>query len=199
MRHRISNFSIPRYAALILIDVQNDFCPGGALAVPEGDRVVPVLNNYIEMFSKKNLPLFATRDWHPEHTSHFASGGGRWPGHCVQGTKGAEFHPGLKLPEDAVIISKGMDPRSDSYSCFQGYSPDGKDFLTLLREFKIEELYIGGLATDYCVKASILDALKNGFRVKLLADAIRGVDINPGDSDKAIEGMICAGAEYYRL
>ncbi len=183
--------------ALVIIDVQNDFCPAGALAVPEGDKVVPALNKYIEIFFKEKNPIFATRDWHPKKTKHFASAGGVWPDHCVKGTKGAGFHPDLKVPQSAVIISKGMDPKSDSYSCFQGYDSKGRDFLTLLRKLKIEELYMGGLATDYCVKASVLDALKNGFKVKLLIDAIKGVDIKHGDSEKAIEEMIMAGAEKF--
>jgi nicotinamidase/pyrazinamidase len=187
----------PPKSALVIIDMQNDFCPGGALAVPEGDKIVPALNKYIEIFSKEKLPVFATRDWHPEKTKHFASGGGTWHEHCVQNTEGAEFHPDLKISPGVVIISKGMEPQSDSYSCFEGYGPGGKSFPELLRELKIEELYIGGLAADYCVKASVLDALKNGFRVKLLADAIKGVDLKPGDSEKALQAMIRAGAQYY--
>jgi len=180
---------------LVIIDVQNDFCPGGALAVTEGDKIIPALNKYIDAFSKAKCPVFATRDWHPNKTTHFASGGGKWPVHCVERTKGAAFHPDLKLPEGVIIISKGMDPKSDSYSCFQGYDSQGRDFLNILRELKIEELYIGGLATDYCVKASVCDALRNGFKVKLLIDAIKGVDLNPGDSEKAIDEMVSAGAE----
>lgn len=180
--------------ALLIIDIQNDFCPGGALAVPDGDKIIPFLNNYIKIFLKKGQPIFVSRDWHPGKTSHFLSGGGKWPGHCVQGTKGAEFRPGLKLPQSAIILSKGMAPDSDSYSCFDAYDSEGRDFLSLLKEMDIEELYVGGLATDYCVRSSVLDALKNGFKVNLLVDAIKGVDLKPGDSEKAVREMIKAGA-----
>jgi len=119
--------------ALLIIDVQNDFCPGGALAVPEGDKIVPVLNRYIELFLSKGLPIFASRDWHPEKTKHFKDFGGLWPKHCIQKTRGAEFHPGLKLPDKIIILSKGMDPEKDSYSVFQGADSQGKSFLNLLK------------------------------------------------------------------
>ncbi|RLE13885.1 bifunctional nicotinamidase/pyrazinamidase [Candidatus Aerophobetes bacterium] len=179
--------------ALLIIDVQNDFCPGGALAVPEGDKIVPVLNRYIELFLSKGLPIFASRDWHPEKTKHFKDFGGLWPKHCVQKTRGAEFHPGLKLPDKIIILSKGMDPEKDSYSVFQGADSQGKSFLNLLSFMGIIELYVGGLATDYCVKESVLDALKNGFKVKLLMDAIKGV--NEESSREAIKQMVARGAE----
>jgi len=164
------------------------------LPVPRGDKVVPVLNAYIRMFVKKQLPVFASRDWHPKKTVHFKGFGGSWPVHCVQGTRGAAFHPGLKLPQDAVLLYKGMDPRKDSYSAFQAYDADGRSFLRLLRSFGIGRLYVAGLATDYCVKASVLDALKKGFKVSVLADAIKGVDVHPGDSQKALNAMAAAGA-----
>lgn len=179
--------------ALLIIDVQNDFCPGGALAVPEGDKIVPVLNRYIELFLSKGLPIFASRDWHPEKTKHFKDFGGLWPKHCIQKTRGAEFHPGLKLPDKIIILSKGMDPEKDSYSVFQGADSQGKSFLNLLSFMGIIELYVGGLATDYCVKESVLDALKNGFKVKLLMDAIKGV--NEESSREAIKQMVARGAE----
>jgi len=179
--------------ALLIIDVQNDFCPGGALAVPEGDKIVPVLNRYIELFLSKGLPIFVSRDWHPEKTKHFKDFGGLWPKHCIQKTRGAEFHPGLKLPDKIIILSKGMDPEKDSYSVFQGADSQGKSFLNLLSFMGIIELYVGGLATDYCVKESVLDALKNGFKVKLLMDAIKGV--NEESSREAIKQMVARGAE----
>lgn len=179
--------------ALLIIDVQNDFCPGGALAVPEGDKIVPVLNRYIELFLSKGLPIFVSRDWHPEKTKHFKDFGGLWPKHCIQKTRGAEFHPGLKLPDKIIILSKGMDPEKDSYSVFQGADSQGKSFLNLLSFMGIIELYVGGLATDYCVKESVLDALKNGFKVKLLMDAIKGV--NEETSREAIKQMVARGAE----
>ena len=180
--------------ALLIVDVQNDFCPGGALAVPEGDEIIPVLNRYIELFSKNRLPIFASRDWHPRVTKHFREFGGRWPKHCVQNTKGARFHPDLKLPKDAIILSKGMDPDKESYSAFHALDSNGVEFLKLLDTFGIEELFAGGLATDYCVKFSVLDALRLGFKVNLLTDAIKGVNLKPKDSEEAIREMIRHGA-----
>ena len=180
--------------SLLIVDVQNDFCPGGALAAAQGDEVVPVLNKYIELFSKERLTVFASRDWHSKKTKHFKAYGGPWPEHCVQDSKGASFHPQLKLPPQTIILSKGMDPDSDSYSAFQGSDASGRDFLSILKSRGIKELWVGGLATDYCVKSSTLDALKKGFKVCLLIDAIRGVNLNPDDSQKAIEHMLSRGA-----
>ncbi len=179
--------------ALLVVDVQNDFCPGGALAVAQGDRVVPVLNRYIEIFSKDKNPVIASRDWHPRQTSHFKEFGGPWPVHCVQNTPGAAFHPALKLPSQAIIVSKGMDPEKDSYSAFQAVDERRRPLWDILKELAVQELWIGGLATDYCVKASVLDALQH-CQVRLLADAVKGVDLHPGDSQKAMEAMIKAGA-----
>ena len=181
--------------ALLIVDVQNDFCPGGALPVPKGDKVVPVLNKYIKIFLKKDLPIFASRDWHPKRTKHFRDFGGDWPHHCIQKTKGAKFHPSLKLPKKAIILSKGMNPRKDSYSAFNAVSSRKKAFIDILKKLKIKELYVGGLATDYCVKRSILDALKAGFKVKLLSDAVKGVNVKPKDSQKAVKEMIRRGAK----
>lgn len=181
--------------ALLVVDVQNDFCPGGALAVPQGDQIVPVLNKYIAFFHKNNLPIFFSRDWHPKHTRHFKKFGGKWPMHCVQNSKGAQFHQDLKIPSEAIILSKGMDPQEDSYSCFQSVDSNGTHFTTLLKIFGVEELYVAGLATDYCVKSSVIDALKNGFRVNLLSDAIKGVNIHPRDAEIATEEMLSRGAK----
>lgn len=180
--------------ALLVVDVQNDFCPGGSLPVTEGDKVVPVLNRYIERFREAHLPIFATRDWHPESTSHFNTAGGVWPPHCVRGTRGAEFHPDLRLPEDVILISKGIGDE-DSYSGFQGADATGAQLAKLLHQRGVKRLFVGGLATDYCVKHTVLDGLKEKFKVVLLEDAIRGVDLNPGDSDRAVEEMVQAGAE----
>lgn len=185
--------------ALLIVDVQNDFCPGGALAVPDGDKIIPYLNKYIKIFSQKKLPIFASRDWHPKKTKHFKKFGGVWPVHCVQNTKGAKFHPKLKLSKEAIILSKGMDPQIDSYSAFQADDQNGMSFINLLKVLGIEELYIAGLATDYCIKSSAIDALRNGFKVKLLMDAIKGVDLKPGDSQDAIREMSQNGAQKITL
>ncbi|MBI5149150.1 MAG: bifunctional nicotinamidase/pyrazinamidase [Candidatus Omnitrophica bacterium] len=179
--------------ALLIVDVQNDFCPGGALAVAQGDRVVPVLNRYIEIFVKDKNPVIASRDWHPRRTKHFKDFGGPWPVHCVANTPGAAFHPQLKFPPQAIVVSKGMDPDKDSYSAFQAVDEKGRTLLEILKQSDVQELFVGGLATDYCVKASVLDALKD-FKVKLLTDAVKGVNIHPDDSKRAIEAMVAAGA-----
>jgi nicotinamidase/pyrazinamidase len=180
--------------ALIIVDVQNDFCPGGALAVSGGDEVVPVLNRVIEKFTAAGLPIFATRDWHPEKTSHFKAYGGVWPVHCVQGTRGAEFHPGLRLDKDVIVVSAGMLPNEDGYSGFQATDPSGSRLAELLRRKSVERIFVGGLATDYCVKHTVLDGLKEGFEVLLLTDAIRGVNLKPHDGELAIAEMVSAGA-----
>ncbi|CAG1000558.1 nicotinamidase/pyrazinamidase [Methylophilaceae bacterium] len=185
--------------ALLVVDVQNDFCPDGALGVPEGDRVVPVLNKYIELFRKRGLPVYFTRDWHPPVTVHFKPYGGPWPPHCVQGTKGAGFHPALEIPPEAVVMSKGDDPEQDSYSAFSGHDEKGRGLAEVLKSDGITHFYIGGLATDYCVRQSALDAFREGFEVTVLIDAIRGVDVTPGDSERAIEEIKSKGAKFATL
>ena len=174
--------------ALIVVDVQNDFCPGGALAVAHGDEVVAPLNKLISEFLERGTPVFKTRDWHPAKTKHFADYGGTWPVHCVQGTRGAEFHASLTDDPRVQVVSKGLGDE-DSYSAF-----DGTDLASQLRKLGVEEVLVGGLATDYCVKNTVLDALKEGFAVKALKDAMRPVDLKPGDGDRAIEEMRAAGA-----
>ncbi len=175
--------------ALIIVDLQNDFLIGGSLAVPDGDAVIPVLNTWIRRFRAAELPIFATRDWHPFDHCSFWDQGGPWPPHCVVGTKGAEFTAELALPPDALIHSKAMRPEKEAYSDFE----DG-GFGQKLREMGVGRLFIGGLATDYCVRATVLDGLKEGFRVVLLTDAIRPVEVQPGDGDRAIAEMREAGA-----
>ena len=175
--------------ALIIVDVQNDFCPGGALAVERGDEVVAPLNRLAEEFLKRGDLVVKSRDWHPPQTKHFAAYGGTWPVHCVQQTHGAEFHPGLLEDPRIIVVSKGTSDE-ESYSAF-----GGTDLASLLREKGVEELWIGGLATDYCVKHTVLDALRAGFEVKALAGAMRPVERNPGDGQRAIEEMRRAGGE----
>lgn len=184
--------------ALLIVDMQNDFCPGGALAVADGDQVVPILNRYIDFFSRNKNPVITSRDWHPRQTKHFKEFGGLWPVHCVQNTPGAAFHPALKLPARTIVVSKGMDLGKDSYSAFQAIDEKGRPLQDILRDLGVKELWIGGLATDYCVKASVLDALKD-FKVKLLMDAIKGVNIHPDDARTAIEEMLKAGATKITL
>jgi nicotinamidase/pyrazinamidase len=181
--------------ALLIVDVQLDFCPGGALPIPEGDKLIPILNKYIKFFSRQKLPIFASRDWHSKHTKHFKQFGGNWPEHCVQNTQGAQFHPVLRLPKDTIILSKGMDPDEDSYSAFQAVDSQRNEFSTLLQKLGVTSLFIGGLATDYCVKWSVLDALKFGYKVTILRDAVKGVNIKPNDSEVSIEEMLNLGAQ----
>ena len=189
----------PSSDALIVVDVQNDFTPGGALAVPDGDRVVPVLNRYIERFAALEASIFVTRDWHPEVTKHFKAYGGVWPPHCVQGGKGAEFHPELRLPLEAIIVSKGTDPEEDAYSAFHAEDLNGMPFAAALGERGVQRLFIGGLATDYCVRSTVLDAVREGFQAVVLRDAIGAVDLKPGDGERALEEMRAAGAIFVTL
>lgn len=185
-----------RRPVLVVVDVQNDFCPGGTLAVPQGDEVVPRANRAIEFFERRGLPVVFTRDWHPPVTKHFKAYGGAWPPHCVQGTKGARFHPGLTVPDGATIVSKGMDPEQDSYSGFQALSPNGRDFESVIHDLGADRIYLCGLATDYCVRATALDARRRGMRVEVLEDAIRGVDLKPGDTEAAVREMRQAGVAF---
>jgi len=188
-----------RRAALLVVDVQLDFCPGGALPVPEGDEVVSVLNKYIELFWKRGSPIFASLDWHPPDSQHFLENGGIWPDHCLQQSHGALFHPELILPHGTVVISKGTTRWDNGYSALQGVTENGTPFPMLLRHMGLDRLYVGGLATDYCVKESALEALREGFGVTLLTDAIRGVELKPGDSERAVAEMVAAGAEVATL
>jgi nicotinamidase-related amidase len=175
--------------ALIVVDVQNDFLPGGALGVPDGNAVVPVLNRYIQCFEEQGLPIVATRDWHPSNHISFAERGGPWPPHCVAQTRGAQFAADLQLPVGARVVSKATTRDEEAYSGFQGTQLD-RD----LREQKVKRVFIGGLATDYCVLNTVKDARRHGFDVVLLRDAIRPVEVKPGDGERAVAEMTKLGA-----
>jgi len=173
--------------ALLVVDVQNDFCPGGALSVPGGEGVVRAINPLQLKFSR----IFFTRDWHPQDHCSFsdepAFEDGSWPPHCVQDSPGAEFQGDLHVPSDAIIISKGTDPDKEAYSGFQG-----TDLAAQLRAAGVARVFVAGLATDYCVKATALDALREGFAVVLIEDGCRGID--DAVSQAAIAEMRGAGA-----
>jgi nicotinamidase/pyrazinamidase len=179
----------PVREALVIVDFQGDFTPpDGALAVPDGDRIAERLN---ELAAAERFDLVvATRDWHPPDHGSFAEQGGPWPVHCVQGTPGAELHPALDRTPIDVVVDKGEDPQTEGYSGFEG-----TDLATVLRERGIDRVTVVGLATDYCVKNTALDALREGFEVTVDTTAVRGVDVQPGDSDLALEEMREAGAE----
>ena len=187
MKLKINDFD-----ALIVVDMQKDFMPDGALPVPEGDKIIPILNQYIQLFADKGNPVYFTRDWHPPDHISFRGHGGIWPPHCVQDTEGAKFHPDLKIPLDnKFIISKGTSRDFDAYSGFQGTILD-----QLLKERGIKRLFVGGVATDYCVKNTVLGGLNLGYQVFVLEDAIKGVEANKGDIQKAINQMLEKGAVF---
>jgi nicotinamidase/pyrazinamidase len=168
--------------ALLIVDVQNDFCPGGALAVPGGDRVVPIINRLMPLF-----PLIAaSKDWHPKGSVHFK----KWPPHCVQDTKGADLHPKLDKGRIHKIFLKGTRNKDDGYSAFEATNEDLAEFL---KGQGVTDLYVVGLATDYCVKASALDADRNGFETFVVEDAVAAVNVKPGDGEKALKEMAHAG------
>ncbi|MDD3494333.1 MAG: nicotinamidase [Dysgonamonadaceae bacterium] len=168
--------------ALLIVDVQNDFCPGGALAVKDGDKVVPVINGIIDKFDL----VLASKDWHPVDSVHFE----KWPVHCVQNTYGADFHPDLQTDKIDRVLLKGTQNKDDGYSAFEATNISLADFL---RGEGVTDLYVCGLATDYCVKATALDACKLGFRTYVITDAVAAVNLNPGDDKKALEEISSQG------
>lgn len=185
----------PRDAALLIVDVQNDFCAGGALAVPDGDAVVAPINRLAETAAAEGRPVYASRDWHPEGSPHFAGHGGAWPVHCVQGTPGAEFHRQLRLPETTRLVTKGDSPADPhGYDAFDGRLAGGTSLADDLQVAGVKTLIVAGLATDYCVKNSVWGARRAGFDVQVVAEAIRAVDLRPGDGTAAIADMMAAGA-----
>jgi nicotinamidase/pyrazinamidase len=180
--------------ALVIVDAQNDFLPGGALAVPQSDEILPILNHYIAAFEKRRLPIYMTRDWHPPDHCSFKEYGGPWPTHCVAGTDGAAFSAELKLTAPITIVSKATTPELEYYSDF-----GTTNFEADLRASRVSRLFIGGLATDYCVLSTVKDALALGFKTFLLLDAIRGVNMQPDDSQNAEQEMIRLGAKPIQL
>ena len=168
--------------ALLLVDVQNDFCPGGSLGVTDGDKVVEVINGLIDKFDL----VISSQDWHPEETVHFE----KWPVHCVAGTNGAEFHPNLKSDQINLRLKKGTDNKDDGYSAFEATNINLAEFLN---KNQVTTLYICGLTTDYCVKESALDSLNNGIHTYVITDAIAAVNAERGDDKKALNEMYNSG------
>lgn len=188
---QVPDAEVPRAGdALVAVDVQVDFLPGGRLAVPDGDAVVGVLASAAADFAARGLPVFATRDWHPVDHCSFAARGGPWPPHCIAGSTGAAFAPGLELPAGAEVIDKATGRDRDAYSGF-----DGTDLAARLRAADVRRVFVGGLATDYCVLHTVLDALREGFAVVVLTDAVRAVEVRPGDGAAALRRMHEAGAQ----
>ena len=189
--------------ALIVVDVQNDFAdPAGGLSVTNGDAIIPTINREIEMATSNGAIVVATQDWHPASTPHFAKDGGIWPVHCVADTWGAQLHPALALPGEAPRVRKGANGE-DGYSGFTMRDPVSGDTIateleSLLRDAAIDSVVVVGLATDYCVKATALDAVRLGFDTRVLTDAIAAVDLEPGDGERAIEAMNDAGVTMWR-
>ena len=172
----------------MVVDVQNDFCPGGALAVPGGDSVVPILNKVISAFAAADLPNVITRDWHPANHSSIKAHGGAWRPHCVEGTPGAEIHRGIRRPPGSVLVSKGTAPDKEAYSGFQG-----TDLAERLRRLGTKEVYLGGLTIEYCVRTTAEDALREGFATHVILDCVKGLEIHQGDSAAALREMERAG------
>jgi nicotinamidase/pyrazinamidase len=174
---------------LLVVDVQVDFCPGGALPVPCGDYVVPVLNRWIAAAAERGVPIYASRDWHPIHHVSFSEAGGRWPPHCLQDSGGAQFHPALRLPPGVAIVSKGVRFDRDQYSAF-----DQTGLAEELRRRGVERVWVGGLAQDVCVRATVLDARREGFLATLIVDGTRPITRESGA--RANQEMWIAGAQF---
>jgi nicotinamidase/pyrazinamidase len=184
------NYVIRNSDALLITDIQKDFLPGGALPIENGDEIIPVINNYIKYFENAKAHVLASRDWHPSNHVSFTTQGGPWPPHCVQETSGAKFSPELKLPKHTIIISKATNPQNEAYSAF-----DGTSLAHELQALCIKRLFIGGLTTDYCVVNTVVDARKLGFETVVLMDATLGINLEPGDVDRAVETMVKNGAQ----
>ena len=175
--------------ALVVVDIQRDFCPGGALPVADGDKIIPAVNRLVRAFEKASLPIFFTRDWHPKNHMSFKANGGPWPPHCVQNTPGASFHPSLDVPTGAEVIDKGTLQADAGYSGFEG-----TDLANRLHHLHVKQIYVAGLATDYCVKNTVVDGAAKGFDTYVVSDCVKGVNVKPTDSATALRAMLSGGA-----
>lgn len=189
-----TRFKISSIDALVVVDLQNDFLPNGALAVPQGDRVIPVTNALIALFEQSQLPIYATRDWHPINHRSFLAQNGPWPPHCIQNTEGAAFAKTLHLPAQTVIISKADEPQKEAYSAFEA-----TDLTKRLQQQNSKRLIVVGLATDYCIKETVIDACKAGFEVVVVSEGIAPVEVHSGDGERAIQAMQKSGAQFISI
>lgn len=189
MKRLNKTYNLTQHDALLITDIQIDFLPGGALPVADSDEIIPVINEYINHFESAKAHVIASRDWHPADHISFIAQGGSWPPHCVQGTEGSKFSPDLKLPDHTIIISKATDPKHEAYSAFDSTNLDNE-----LRQLGVKRLFVAGLATDYCVVNTVLDARKLGFEAIVLMDATLGINVKEGDVDRAVEAMLKNGA-----
>jgi nicotinamidase/pyrazinamidase len=180
--------------ALLIVDMQNDFLPGGSLAVPRGDLVISPINGLIDLYHARGLPIYASRDWHPGAHCSFSAQGGPWPPHCVAESEGAAFSAALRLPGDAIVVSKATTAAEDAHSAF-----NGTGLARNMLADGIRRVAVCGLATDYCVLNTVLDGIDAGFEVLLVAQAMRAVEVTPGDGDQAIARMLARGAMPVRL
>lgn len=188
--NKSKSINLNEHDALLITDVQIDFLPGGALPVADADKIIPLINDYVFLFESAEAHVIASRDWHPPNHMSFKDQGGVWPIHCVQNTQGAKFSPDLKLPNNTLVISKATDPNHEAYSAFDGTSLENE-----LQTFGVKRFFVSGLATDYCVVNTVLDARKLGFETFVLMDATLGIDVKPGDVDRAIAAMVKSGAK----
>ncbi len=178
--------------ALLVVDPQIDFFPGGALPVADGAAILPIVNRAMQVFSNAGLPIFVTRDWHPADHCSFTAQGGPWPEHCVKGTAGAELHPDLELPPIFSVVQKATTSEREAYSDFEGTGLD-----EVLRTQGVERVVVCGLALEYCVRAACLDAVKAGLDAVLLVDGTRPVEVQPGDGDRTLDELRAGGVEIH--
>lgn len=190
VNHLNETYNLNNQDVLLITDMQIDFLPGGALPVTGGNEIIPAINNYVDRFKDAKANIIASRDWHPPNHISFKTQGGPWPPHCIQDTEGAKFSPNLKLPTQTVVISKATDPTREAYSVF-----DGTNLFDELHQRGVNRLFVCGLATDYCVVNTVLDSRKLGFETVVLIDATLGINVEPGDVDRAIDVMIESGAQ----
>jgi nicotinamidase/pyrazinamidase len=191
---RMSAINLGQGDALLVIDMQYDFLPGGSLGVPDGDQVLTPINRLLALYNSQDLPIFASRDWHTVDHCSFTQRGGPWPPHCIADTRGAAFPSELALPGETVVISKAATADEDAYSAF-----NGTGLAEQLRQLGVKRVTVCGLATDYCVLNTVLDALGDRFEALLVTEAMRAVDVNPGDGARAIGQMVARGAVAVEL